>query len=303
MSDAKVTKAVIAAAGYGTRMLPITKVISKEILPIVDKPIIQIIVENLVEAGIEDIIIVTKVRKAELVEYFGDVDEGLAYILRNGSPEKVAILEQLEGMRELANFAFVEQQRAVGTGYPVLDAAPYIGDDPFIYTFADDFFLGERNNYTQLIETYNKYHAPVLACESRTGEGDYDKFGYAGGKQLTPSVLDVSEIIEKPGKENKPSDLASVNSFLVTPEVIGYLRKVRENLATGKELYFNAALGLMLNDGKRVVAKEIIGAKWHDTGNKLEYMKTSVALATKHPEIGEDFKKFLIEFVQKERKV
>lgn len=296
-----VTKAVIAAAGYGTRMLPITKVISKEILPIVDKPIIQIIVENLVQAGIEDIIIVTKVRKAELVEYFGDVDEGLAQILRKGGSEKVALLEQLESMRELANFAFVEQQRSIGTGYPVLDAAPYIGNEPFIYTFADDFFLGEKNSYAQLIEAYEKYQAPVLACESRTGEGDYDKFGYAGGKQLIPSVLDVSEIIEKPGLANKPSDLASVNSFLVTPEVIDYLLKVRETLSSGKELYFNAALGLMLNDGKRVIAKEIIGAKWYDTGNKLEYMMTSVALAARHPEIGEQFTQFLKAFVKEQK--
>lgn len=297
----QVTKAVIAAAGYGTRMLPITKVISKEILPIVDKPIIQIIVENLVQAGIEDIIIVTKVRKAELVEYFGDVDEGLAQILRKGGPEKVALLEQLESMRELANFAFVEQQRSIGTGYPVLDAAPYIGDSPFIYTFADDFFLGEKNSYAQLIDTYDKYHAPVLACEVRSGEGDYDKFGYAAGKQLMPGVLDVDAIVEKPGVENKPSDLASVNSYLVTPEVINYLHKVRETLPAGKELYFNAALGLMLNEGKRVIAKEIIGATWHDTGNKLEYMKTAVAMATRHPEIGAEFSQFLSEFVQKEQ--
>lgn len=299
--DKPIKKAVIAAAGYGTRMLPITKVVSKEILPIVDKPIIQVVVENLVQAGIEDIIIVTKVRKAELVEYFGDVDEGLAQILRKGGPDKNALLEQLESMRELANFAFVEQQRSIGTGYPVLDAAPYIGDEPFIYTFADDFFLGEKNNYAQLIEAYEKYHAPVLSCESRTDEGDYDKFGYAGGKQLSPGELDVTAIVEKPGFDKKPSDLASVNSFLVTPEVIDYLRKVRESLSAGQELYFNAALGMMLKDGKRVIAKEITGAKWYDTGNKLEYMMTSVALAAKHPEIGPEFTRFLKEFVQKEQ--
>jgi UTP--glucose-1-phosphate uridylyltransferase len=296
-----ITKAVIAAAGYGTRMLPITKVISKEILPIVDKPILQIIVENLVAAGIEDIIIVTKVRKADMVDYFGEVDQGLADTLRNGSPEKQAILKELESIRELANFAFVEQRRAIGTGYPVLDAAPYIGDSPFLYLFADDFYLGEKNSYSQMIETYDKYHAPVFACQKRTADEDYEKYGYVGGDQLAEDTVDVKTIIEHPGKANKPGDLASVDGFVATPEVIGYLHKLLENLESGRELYFHGALKLMIEDGKQVVAKEITGADYYDTGNKLEYMKTSVALAAKHPEIGDEFRQFLSEFVQKEQ--
>lgn len=293
-----ITKAVIAAAGYGTRMLPITKVISKEILPLVDKPILQIIVENLVAAGIEDIIIVTKVRKAELVEYFGDVDQGLAEHLRAGG--KQAILDQLEGVRELANFAFVEQERAYGTGIPVLDAAPYIGDNPFIYVFADDFFVGQ-NSYAQIIETYDQYQAPVFACLRRTADEDYDRYGYVGGDELAPGTVDVKAIIEHPGKANKPGDLASVDGFVVTPEVIEYLRKLRDKLEPGRELYFNGALKLMMEEGKRVLAKEIVGADYFDTGNKLEYMKTSVAMAARHPEIGDEFRQFLAEFIRKEQ--
>jgi UTP--glucose-1-phosphate uridylyltransferase len=296
-----ITRAVIPAAGYGTRMLPITKVISKEILPLVDKPIIQIVVENLVEAGIEDIIIVTKVRKAELVEYFGDVDAGLAQHLRDGGPSKQEILDQLEGMRDLANFAFVEQERAYGTGIPVLNAAPYIGDNPFIYTFADDFFIGENNSYKQMMEAYDKYHAPVFACQRRTADEDYDRYGYAGGEELAPGEVNIRKIVEHPGKENAPGDLASFDGFVVTPEVVTYLRKAREALPAGRELYFNAAFQLMLDDGKQVIAKEITGADYFDTGNKLEYMKTSVALAARHPEIGEQFKQFLSQFVQKEQ--
>lgn len=295
-----ITKAVIAAAGYGTRMLPITKVVSKEILPIVDKPILQIIVENLVAAGIEDIIIVTKVRKADMVDYFGEVDQGLAEVLRNGSPEKQAILKQLESIRELANFAYVEQRRDIGTGYPVLDAAPYIGDSPFLYLFADDFFIGEGNSYKQIIDAYAQYQAPVFACIRRTADEDYDRYGYVGGNELQPGLVDVKAIVEHPGKANKPGDLASVDGFVVTPEVIGYLHKLRENLAPGRELYFNGALKLMLEDGKRVIAKEIIDAEYFDTGNKLEYMKTTVALAAQHPEIGNEFRQFLIDFIQKE---
>ncbi len=301
MSDAKVTKAVIAAAGYGTRMLPITKIVPKEVLPLVDKPIIQIIVEKLAQAGIEDIIIVTKARKSELVEYFGDVDAGLVEHLRGGGPKKKAILEDLESVRELANFAFVEQDKTYGTGTPVLDAAPYVGDSPFLYVFADDFFMGEQNCYAQIIEAYEQYKVPVIACLRRTGDEDYDRYGYVGGDEISPGLIDVKAIVEQPGKANAPGDLASVDGFVVTPQVISYLRKLRADLAPGRELQFNGSLKLMIEDGKRVLAKEIAGAEYFDTGNKLEFMKTSVALAAQHPEIGDEFKQFLTEFVQKEQ--
>lgn len=301
MSDSKITKAVIAAAGYGTRMLPITKIVPKEVLPLVDKPIIQIIVEKLVQAGIEDIIIVTKARKSELVEYFGDVDAGLIEHLRGGGSKNETILEELESVRGLANFAFVEQDKTYGTGTPVLDAAPYVGDSPFLYVFADDFFMGRQNCYSQIIEVYDKYQVPVFACLRRKNDADFDRYGYVGGPEISLGLIDVNAIVEQPGKDNAPGDFASVDGFVVTPEVIGYLRKLRENLVSGRELQFNGALKLMIEDGKRVLAKEIREADYFDTGNKLEFMKTSVALAAQHPEIGEEFKQFLVKFTQKER--
>jgi len=294
----KITKAVIAAAGYGTRMLPITKVLPKEVLPLVDKPIIQLVVEELAEAGIENIIIVTKARKSELVEYFGDIEGGLAEHLRNGDLAKEALLEQLEAVRGLANFAFVEQEKLYGTGTPVLDAAPYIGDEPFIYTFADDFFVAKQNSYMQMMAAYEQYDAPVFACQPRTADEDYKRYGYMGGDELSPGVIDVKAVIEQPGKENAPGKLASLGGFIVTPDVLPYLRSVREQLPDGKELFFNAALDAMVKDGKRVIAKEIVDAEYFDTGNKLEYMKTSVAMAVRHSEIGPQFRQFLNQFVK-----
>jgi len=298
-----IRKAVIAAAGYGTRMLPITKVASKEMLPLVDKPIIQIVVEELAAAGIEDIIMVVSARKAELVEYFGDIDPGLAEHLRAGGPKKELILQELEGVRELASFAFVEQEKAYGTGIPVLNAAPYIGNEPFIYTFADDFFLGSKNGYMQIIEAYEQYRAPILACQRRTADEDYDRYGFVGGGALASDVVSAKAIVEHPGKANTPGDLASLNSFVVTPKVLDYLRTVRENLPAGRELFYNAALGLMIENGEQVIAKEIVDAEYFDTGNKLEYMKTAVAMAARHPEIGAEFRQFLGEFAQKERQL
>lgn len=296
----KVRKAVIPAAGYGTRMLPITKTVSKEILPIVDKPIIQMVVEELVDAGIKDIIIVTNSRKADLVNYFGDIDPGLANHLWSAGPKKAAILESLERIKSLANFAFIEQQWGYGTGMPVLFAEPYLGNEPFIYTFADDFFVGGSNSFSQMIAAYETYGAPVWGGQRRTSDADYSRYGYVGGVGLEPGIIDVKQVAEAPGKDNAPGDLASLGGFVVTPDVLQYLHQAKDNLEAGKELYFNSALGLMVADGKRVVAREITGADYFDTGNKLEYMKTVVAMAARHPEIGEEFKSYIKEFAGKQ---
>jgi UTP--glucose-1-phosphate uridylyltransferase len=281
-------------------MLPVTKTISKEMLPLVDKPIIQMVVEELVEAGIEDIIIVTAARKADLADYFGDVDETLVKHLGVAGPQKANLLQGLEKLESLANFAFIEQHGVYGTGTPVLCAEPYLGDEPFIYTFADDFFIAKQNSYRQMIMAYEKYDAPVMGCQRRTEEVDYERYGYAGGMELEPGIVSVENIIEQPGKANKPGDLASFGGFVVTPEVLQYLHRIREQLQTGKELQFNAALGLMAREGKQVIAKEIVDARYFDTGNKLEYMKTAVAMAARHPEIGSQFKQFLTQFVEED---
>ncbi|HEY1835498.1 MAG TPA: sugar phosphate nucleotidyltransferase [Candidatus Saccharimonadales bacterium] len=297
----KIRKAVIPAAGFGTRMLPITKVVSKEMLPLVDKPILQIVVEELVEAGIEDIIVVTSANKADMVDYFSNTAVDLTEHLRAGGPSKEALLQELESVKNLANFAFIEQRGVYGTGTPVLNAEPYLGNEPFIYTFADDFFIAQKNSYVQMLETYEKYQAPIIGCQRRTRDADYNRYGYVGGEEQDAGEVQIKAIVEHPGKANTPGDLASLGGFIVTPEVLPYLQKVRDQLPAGKELLFNAAFGLMVEDGKQVIAKEIADATYFDTGNKLEYMKTVVAVAARHPEIGAQFKQFLDEFTQREK--
>jgi UTP--glucose-1-phosphate uridylyltransferase len=298
----KIRKAVIPGAGYGSRMLPITKTVSKAMLPLVDKPIIQVVVEELVEAGIEDIIIVVSSRQADLVDYFGDIDTGLAGYLQSGDASKQAMLQSLEDIKSLANFIYVDQRDAVyGTGNPVLCSVPYLDGEPFIYTFADDFFVAKhKNSYIQLLEAYEHYGTPVVGCQIRTADEDYDRYGYIGGIELQSGEVDIKTIVEHPGKANKPGDLASLGGFIVTPEVLPYLKKARVALPKGKEFFFNTALGLMVADGKKVVAKEIVDAKYYDTGNKLEYMKTITAMGATHPEIGKQFTKFLKQFVKED---
>ncbi len=297
----KIRKAVIAAAGYGTRMLPITKTISKEMLPLVDKPIIQVVVEELVAGGIEDIVIVTAAHKTDLVGYFGAAEAGLAEHLRSGGQNKQEVLQQLDQVQHMANFAFVEQRGQYGTGSPVLDAEPYLQGEPFIYTFADDFFVSQTNSFKQMIDAYQQYGAPVLGCMNCTKDGDFDKYAYVSGQELSPGVTDMSSIIEKPGRDRAPSELAALGFYLATPDIMKYLHHVLAALPPGKEFYFMEAFNLMIADGKQVIAKEIVGADYYDTGNKLEYMKTVVAMAARHPEIGKDFQAFLQDYAANHR--
>lgn len=295
----KVRKAVIPAAGYGTRMLPITKTISKEMLPLVDKPIIQQVVEELVEAGIEDIIMVIAPHKADINDYFGETEEGLVGHLKAAGPSKEQLLQQLESVQDMANFAFIEQSKQYGTGTPVLDAAPYLGGEPFIYTYADDFFIAKENSVKQLINCYKQYDAPVLGCLRKTDPKDFDRYGFVGGEPVEDGAVKVKLLAEKPGAANAPSQLAAMGYYLLTPDIIDYLQQVLHDLPAGREFYVTDAYNAMINDGKQMIAKEIVDAEYFDTGNKLEYMKTVTTLAARHAEIGGDYKQWLRDFADK----
>lgn len=290
----KIRKAVIPAAGFGTRFLPQTKAMPKEMLPVVDKPIVQYIVEELVEAGIEDIIIVTGYHKRTIEDHFDRPSMELVENLRMGGEKKLKFLEEAEKIADMANFIYVRQKGPYGNGTPLLNVRAIIGDEPFIYTWSDDFIKAEpRSRFQQLIDVYEKYGCSVLASVKAKTDEDYDRYGFAGGDELENGLIDVKTLIEKPGKQGAPSDLATVSGFVMTPDIFQYLDKALNNLNEGEELYYNDALKLMLNDGKRVLAYEIQNGKYFDTGNKIEYMKTVVEFALKHPGINGEFKQFL----------
>ncbi|MEK7551268.1 MAG: UTP--glucose-1-phosphate uridylyltransferase [Patescibacteria group bacterium] len=291
----KIRKAVIPAAGFGTRFLPQTKAMPKEMLPIVDKPIIQHIVEELVDAGITDIILVTGYHKRTIEDHFDAANLDLLENLRQGGEKKKPLLDEIEKISTMANFVYVRQKGPYGNGTPLMNVRHLVGDEPFIYTFSDDFIVANPSRFKQMIETYEKYGCSVLGSVKATKDEDYDRYGFAGGKEIEDGIIDANVIVEKPGKENAPSDLANVSGFLFTPDIFGYLEKVMEDLREGEEFYYNDALKRMLSDGKRVLAAEIKGGKYYDTGNKLEYMKTVVEFALKHEDISTDFKKFLKE--------
>ena len=290
----KIRKAVIPAAGFGTRFLPQTKAMPKEMLPVVDKPIIQYIVEELVEAGVQDIIIVTGYHKRTIEDHFDKPSMELIENLRMGGPKKLPLLEEIERISEMANFYYVRQKGPYGNGTPLLNIREMIGDEPFIYAWSDDFIKASpKSRFQQLIETYEEFGCSILAAVRAHTDDDYDRYGFAGGKEIRPGLIDAEVLIEKPGKQHAPSHLATVSGFLFTPNIFEYLDQVVENLKEDDEFYYNDALKLMLNDKQRVLACEIKNGKYYDTGNKLEYVKTVVEFALEHPDINGAFKKFL----------
>lgn len=289
----KIRKAVIPAAGFGTRFLPQTKAMPKEMLPIVDKPVIQYIVEELVDAGIKDIILVTGYHKRSIEDHFDAPSTELVNLLKQGGEKKRPLLEEVERISNLANFVFVRQKGPYGNGTPLLNVRHLIGKEPFIYMWSDDFIAANPSRTKQLLKAYKQYGCSVLSSIKAEKDEDYDRYGFGGGKWLQDGIMELSSIIEKPGKKNAPSDLANVSGFVFTPDIFNYLDDVLENLEAGEEFYYNDALKLMLKDGKRILAAEIKGGKYYDTGNKLEYMKTVVEFGLKHPEINGKFREYL----------
>lgn len=292
----KVRKAVVPAAGLGTRFLPQTKAMPKEMLPIVDKPVVQYVIEDLVKAGITDIIFVTGYHKRAIEDHFDMPHKELVETLKKGGESKKPFLEEVERIGKMANFYYVRQKGPYGNGTPMLNVKNLIGDEPFIYKWSDDRIdASPKNEIEQLIEVYEKYGQSVMAGARLKKDEDYSKYGIAAGKEIEPGVFDLDEVVEKPGKEKAPSDLGTMSSYLFTPTIFEYLDKVVEGLRPGEELYYNTMLKMMLEDGHKVMATEIKDGRYWDTGNKLEYLKTSVAFGVKNKEFGEEFLKWIKE--------
>lgn len=286
-------KAVIPAAGFGTRFLPQTKALPKEMLPIVDKPVIQYIVEGLVEAGIKDIIIVTGYHKRAIEDHFDKPSSDLVENLKMGGEKKRPLLESLEKISNLANFIYVRQKGPYGNGTPLLNVSHLIGNEPFIYTWSDDLISASPSEFEQLISAYEKYGASCLSCIKAQKNDDYKRYGYVGGKKLEDGIINAEKLIEKPGKEKAPSDLGTVSSFLFTSDIFNYVDKAVKELKKGDELYWVDMITQMMKDGKKVLGVEIKNGIYWDMGNKLEYLKAVVEYAKKDAEIGKEFKDWL----------
>lgn len=294
----KVKKAVIAAAGFGTRFLPQTKAMPKEMLPLVDKPIIQHIVEELVEAGIEDIVIVTGYHKRSIEDHFDHMSAELRENLRVN--KKTDLLKETKKISGLANFAYIRQKGLQGNATPLLNAEHLLGDEPFIYAFADDFIDASPSRFRQMIAAYKKYDASILSCIRIEKDIDYERYGIVAGDVVQPGLLQMSTIVEKPGKKNAPSDLASVSGYLLQPSIFKYLHKTQKDVdvKAGEEFMVQPAMRAMIQDSYSMLALEIKDGKFYDTGNKLEYLKTLVDFALKRDDMKDDFRAYIESIVK-----
>ncbi len=287
----RVTKAVIAAAGFGTRFLPQTKAMPKEMMPVIDKPIIQYVVEELVDAGIKDIVIVGSSNKRAIEDHFDLPNEDLLQNLCAGGPKKQHYIDELQALANMANFIYLRQKGPYGNATPVMDAAHLVGNEPFIYTYADEFFEASPGRTSQMISVYEKTGAGVFACKTITKDSEYDRYGIVAGEAVEDGLLRVERVIEKPGKDKAPSNLASVSGYLLTPEIFPYLDKSAKEHTSG-EFMIQPVMQSMIDDGRTFYAKEIDG-RYYDTGNKLEYLKTIVDFGLAHEELGAALREYL----------
>lgn len=294
MATQKVRKAVIAAAGFGTRFLPQTKAMPKEMLPLVDKPIIQYIVEQLVDAGIKDIIIVTGYSKRNIEDHFDTPNEDLLANLRAGGQKKAHFIDEIQQIADMANFVYIRQKGPYGTATPILNAAHLIGNEPFIFTFADDLTMAKPNSFKQQITLYEELQGGILPCLRITNDHEYDSYGVVGGEQIREDVIKANSIIEKPGRDKAPSNFASVGGYLLTPDIFGYLEKGLKNLKPGQEFFAtDFVLEPMMKDGKPFYGCEIKNSVRYDTGNKIDYLKTVFDFALERDDIGPELRDHL----------
>lgn len=282
-----VKKAVIPAAGLGTRFLPATKAMAKEMLPIVDKPTIQFIVEEALQSGIEDILIVTGKAKRPIEDHF---DANLELEMNLKEKGKTGLLKLVEETTDV-NLHFIRQSHPKGLGHAVLQARAFVGNEPFVVMLGDDLMEDQVPLTKQLIDNYEKTHASTIAVMDVPHE-DTSKYGIIDpGMEVEKGLFNVKNFVEKPAPENAPSDLAIIGRYLLTPEIFDIL--ANQEPGAGGEIQLTDAIDT-LNKTQRVFAHQFTG-KRYDVGDKFGFLKTSIEYGLVHPEVKDSLKEYLIE--------
>ena len=282
-----VKKAVIPAAGLGTRFLPATKAMAKEMLPIVDKPTIQFIVEEALQSGIEDILIVTGKAKRPIEDHF---DANLELEMNLKEKGKTELLKLVEETTDV-NLHFIRQSHPKGLGHAVLQARAFVGNEPFVVMLGDDLMEDQVPLTKQLIDNYEKTHASTIAVMDVPHE-DTSKYGIIDpGMEVEKGLFNVKNFVEKPAPENAPSDLAIIGRYLLTPEIFDIL--ANQEPGAGGEIQLTDAIDT-LNKTQRVFAHQFTG-KRYDVGDQFGFLKTSIEYGLVHPEVKDSLKEYLIE--------
>ncbi|MDW8553380.1 MULTISPECIES: UTP--glucose-1-phosphate uridylyltransferase GalU [Staphylococcus] len=281
----KIKKAIIPAAGLGTRFLPATKAMPKEMLPILDKPTIQYIVEEAARAGIEDIIIVTGKHKRAIEDHFDNQKE-LEMILQE--KEKTDLLEKVNYSTELANIFYVRQKEQKGLGHAIYSARQFIGNDPFAVLLGDDIVESENPAIKQLMNTYEETGKSVIGVQE-VDENETHRYGIIDPLEKTGRRYEVNQFVEKPKQGTAPSNLAIMGRYVLTPDIFDYL--ANQDKGAGGEIQLTDAIE-RLNKDSQVYAYDFEGNRY-DVGEKLGFVKTTIEFALKDKEMNEALTRFI----------
>lgn len=287
-----VRKAVIPAAGLGTRFLPFSKAVPKEMLPIVDRPVIEYVVEEAVEAGIEDILIVTSRHKKAVEDHFDRMPELELALEAKGKDSDVA---QIKALAEMAQIHFVRQGEALGLGHAIGTARNHVGDEPFLVLLGDDVMHPSAGVVKGMIEAYNQHGCSVVALMEVPKE-EISSYGCAGGEPVGPSLVEVGELVEKPDPAVAPSNLAVMGRYLFTPAIFDEIAQTAPGV--GGEIQITDAMAqLMTHD--RMLGYTFTDGRF-DSGKKSDYLRAVVEMALERPDLGPAFRELLVEVVRRE---
>jgi UTP--glucose-1-phosphate uridylyltransferase len=290
----KITKAIIPAAGFGTRFLPQTKAMPKEMLPVVDKPVIQYVVEEIVASGINDIVIVTGATKRAIEDHFDVPNADLINNLKAGG--KLELLKQTQAISDMANFIYIRQKGMYGNGTPVLSAEPVVEDDFFAVLWGDEFIYSQPPRLAQMLKVHEKYGGAVISGVRIEKKSDLKKYGIASVESVEGNVHKIKKIVEKPDPDNAPSNLATHGAYILPREIFDILRAQKPG--TGGEIYLPEAIDQLIATGYPVYACEIENGKYYDTGNKERYLETIIEMALSDSMLGPGFRAYLNELLK-----
>lgn len=285
-SNKNVRKAVIPVAGFGTRFLPATKAQPKEMLPIVDKPIIQYVVEEAVASGITDIILVTGASKRAVEDHFDYNYELQSWLKKQGKDE---MREEIKRIADMANFIYVRQKGPYGNGTPILCAKEVVGDEPFAVLWGDEFIYSTPPRAAQCIKVFEKYGDPVISG-IRVDKKDVSKYGIAAVTPIEKNIFQISSLVEKPEPDKAPSNLATHGCYVLTPDIFEALEKIKPGKA-GEIWLVDAIKSLMKK--RPVYTCEIQNGIYYDTGSKLGWLRANVDFALRDPKLSDDFRRYL----------
>ena len=281
----KIRKAVFPAAGLGTRFLPATKASPKEMLPLVDKPLIQYAVEEAVASGIESILIITGRDKSAIENHF-DISFELEQLLKDKG--KHEMFEQIRAISDIAKISYTRQKQALGLGHAIYQARDFAGDEPFAVLLADDIVDAERPALQQMIDVFEKYEAPVIATMQVAGEA-ISRFGVIDADEVEPNVYKIKDMVEKPAAADAPSDLAIIGRYIFTPDIFEAIEQTAPG--SGGEIQITDAMRLLLKQ-RPFYAVKLEGTR-HDAGDKLGFLIATVELALKRDDLGSEFREYL----------